>query len=199
MQPHSARWACRHHMAAMTEAARAFRVLREPLLNEFSPGNEAVHSDHTPPPHPPHPLCLCVNPLSSAKRSPDGILTDFHHFIWPILPEELLLVCFFLTMICGQVIHKPLTTLFVVIIMYLNERFWPTFGFFLCYILNIMDADTDTYLNRATSADQPALMSLFTHAWWNSGCAVNPELAILSFYLRLIMTFTCVLGDSQST
>lgn len=76
-------------------------------------------------------------------------------------------------MICGQVIHKPLTTLFVVIIMYLNERFWPTFGFFLCYILNIMDADTDTYLNRATSADQPALMSLFTHTWWNSGCAVN--------------------------
>lgn len=83
--------------------------------------------------------------------------------------------------------------------MYLNERFWPTFGFFLCYIPNIMDADTDTYLNRATSADQRALMSLFTLSWWNSGCAVNPELAILSFYLRLIMMFTCVLGDSQST
>lgn len=36
MQPQSARWACSHHMAAMTKAAKALQVLREPLLNEFS-------------------------------------------------------------------------------------------------------------------------------------------------------------------
>lgn len=35
MQPHSARWACAHHMAAMTKAAKAFRELRGSLLGHF--------------------------------------------------------------------------------------------------------------------------------------------------------------------
>lgn len=49
MQPHSARWACRNHMAAMTKAAEAFRVLRETVLNDFCASaalNDALHSGH---------------------------------------------------------------------------------------------------------------------------------------------------------
>lgn len=53
MQPHSARWACTNHGAAMTKAARAFQVLQEAVLRVFcvsSPLNDALHSDHPPPP-----------------------------------------------------------------------------------------------------------------------------------------------------
>lgn len=46
MQPHSARWACRNHMAAMTKAAKGFQVLRETVLIEFCVSaalNDAPH------------------------------------------------------------------------------------------------------------------------------------------------------------
>lgn len=69
MQSHSARRACRNHMAAMTKAAKALQVLREAVLNEFcvwAALNDALHP----------------NSSQTAKLSPDQIATYFNHFIW---------------------------------------------------------------------------------------------------------------------
>lgn len=86
MQPHSARWAYRNYMAAMTKAAKAFQVFRETVLNELGVSaalNDSLHSSHIL-----H-SAYALNPNSSAtaKLSPDHTVTYFNHFFWVILPE----------------------------------------------------------------------------------------------------------------
>lgn len=76
MQPHSARWACRNHMAAMTKAAEAVRALRDsaqPLLR-LRRVNGALRAA----PFSILPLCL------QSKQ-----LRVIYHFIWLMSPEAM--------------------------------------------------------------------------------------------------------------